>query len=288
MTPIKSKKQIAILMATYNGERFLSEQIDSLLHQTNEDWHLYVHDDGSKDGTVSLLKRYQEQHPDRITLLDYPSQGGPCRNFLSMLEKVEAPYYMFCDQDDVWLPEKIALSFQEMTRQETVAPDKPIVVHTDLHIVDEKLMTTYDSMWRHCGLYPQFIKTFSDTGGHTSVATGCTMFFNQKAKECCQTVATKAIMHDCWLCLCTLRCGGIVHGIPQPTVLYRQHGSNCLGSGTTKASDVNLLFRLRHFDQVFESNRNYYLMLRSLGYGSILKYFYAKMKYKQRIKRGHY
>jgi rhamnosyltransferase len=205
-----------------------------------------------------------------------------------MLEKVEAPYYMFCDQDDVWLPEKIELSFQEMTRQEAAAPGQSIVVHTDLHIVDEQLTVTYDSMWKHCGLYPQYIKTFADTGGHTSVATGCTMLFNHKAKEGCKTVATKAIMHDCWLSLCTLRCGGIVRGIHQPTVLYRQHKNNCLGSGATQAADVTLLFRLRHLDQVYESNRNYYLMLRSLGYGSILKYFYGKIKYKQRIKRGHY
>ncbi len=285
---MKTNKTIAILMATYNGERYLDQQIDSLLRQTYEDWHLYVHDDGSKDGTVSVVKHYQEQYPGRISLLDYPPQGGPCRNFLSMLEKVEAPYYMFCDQDDVWLPEKIELSFQEMTRQEAAAPGQSIVVHTDLHIVDEQLTVTYDSMWKHCGLYPQYIKTFTDTGGHTSVATGCTMLFNHKAKECCKTVATKAIMHDCWLCLCTLRCGGIVRGIHQPTVLYRQHENNCLGSGATQAADVTLLFRLRHLDQVYESNRNYYLMLRSLGYGSILKYFYGKIKYKQRIKRGHY
>ena len=285
---MKTNKTIAILMATYNGERFLDQQIDSLLRQTYEDWHLYVHDDGSKDGTVSVVKHYQEQYPGRISLLDYPPQGGPCRNFLSMLEKVEAPYYMFCDQDDVWLPEKIELSFQEMTRQEAAAPGQSIVVHTDLHIVDEQLTVTYDSMWKHCGLYPQYIKTFADTGGHTSVATGCTMLFNHKAKECCKTEATKAIMHDCWLCLCTLRCGGIVRGIHQPTVLYRQHENNCLGSGATRAADVTLLFRLRHLDQVYESNRNYYLMLRSLGYGSILKYFYGKIKYKQRIKRGHY
>ncbi len=289
MTPIKSKKQIAILMATYNGERFLSEQIDSLLHQTNEDWHLYVHDDGSKDGTVSLLKRYQEQHPDRITLLDYPSQGGPCRNFLSMLEKVEALYYMFCDQDDVWLPEKIALSFQEMKHMEVQAPDKPIVIHTDLTIVDEHLHPIYDSMWKYSGIYPQYIKTFADAGGHTTIATGSTLLFNHTARDACFAHQTeKALMHDSWLCLCTLRHKGIIQGVAHKTVLYRQHGGNCLGSGYTAATTVNLKYRLIHLKRMYKSNKRYYCMLSSLGYGSVTKYIGSKINYKQRIKQGHY
>ena len=133
------ENDIAILMATYNGEKYLREQIDSLLNQTCQDWHLYVHDDGSKDGTVNIVKSYAERYPDKVTLLDYPPQGGACRNFLSLLEKAEARYYMFCDQDDVWLPEKIALSLEEMKRQEALHLQKPVVIHTDLHIVDDKL-----------------------------------------------------------------------------------------------------------------------------------------------------
>ena len=83
---------IAILMATYNGERYLAEQIDSLMAQTYQDWHLYVHDDGSQDGTVDILNSFASAHPDKITLLDYPKAGGACKNFMSMLERVEAPY----------------------------------------------------------------------------------------------------------------------------------------------------------------------------------------------------
>ena len=202
-----TNNNIAILMASYNGETYLKEQIDSLLAQTCRDWHLYVHDDGSKDGTVAIVKEYAEQYPEKVTLLDYPPQGGPCKNFLSMMDKVEAPYYMFCDQDDVWMPEKIALSIQEMKRLEDAHPQKPIVVFTDLHVVDEHLNITYDSMWRYTGIHPQYIKTFEDTGGHTSIATGCTMLFNKLSKTCCHYSFEKAIMHDCWVCLCTLRRG---------------------------------------------------------------------------------
>lgn len=283
------KNEIAILMATYNGERFLGEQIDSLLSQTCQDWHLYVHDDGSKDGTLAILDNYMREHPDRITLLDYLPQGGACKNFLSMLEKVEAPYYMFCDQDDVWLPEKIALSFEEMKRQEAQAPDKPIVIHTDLTIVDEHLQPIYDSMWRYSGIYPQYIRTFADAGGHTTIATGSTMLFNHVVKTvCCAHQADKALMHDSWLCLCALRHEGTVLGMGRQTLLYRQHGDNCLGSGSTAATDVNLRYRLTHISKVFNSNKRYYAMLSSLGYGSVFKYIESKISYKRRIKQGHY
>ena len=264
-----SNNCIAILLATYNGETYLKEQIDSLLAQTYQDWHLYVHDDGSTDGTVAIIKGYTEQYPDKVTLLDYPSQGGPCKNFLR--------------------PEKISLSIQEMKRLEEVHPQKPIVVFSDLHVVDEHLNITYDSMWRYTGIHPQYIKTFADTGGHTSIATGCTMLFNKLSKTCCSHYSPeKAIMHDCWVCLCTLRDGGIVYGISKQLVLYRQHGNNCLGAAETKAPDVNIRYRIINIDKVYRSNRNYYVMLRSLGYGSILKYLYYKVMYKKRIRRGRY
>ena len=107
-------KDIAILMATYNGEKYLGEQIDSFLSQTSHQWHLFVHDDGSTDGTIVILNDYVSKYPEQITLLDYPPQGGALQNFMSLLEKVEADYYMFSDQDDVWHPTKVELSYQAM------------------------------------------------------------------------------------------------------------------------------------------------------------------------------
>lgn len=289
MTTDKHTTHIAILMATYNGERFLCEQIDSLLSQTCPDWHLYVHDDGSTDGTRAVVNSYVSRYPDKVTLLDYPSQGGPCKNFLSMLERVDAPYYMFCDQDDVWLPEKVALSMDEMKRQEAKAPAKSVVIHTDLTIADEHLQPVYGSMWQYSGIYPQYIKTFTDAAGHTTIATGSTMLFNQAAKEaCCTHRADKALMHDSWLCLCTLRHGGIVRGISYQSVLYRQHGDNCLGSGATAATAVDIKYRIQHFRRMFRSNKRYYDMLSSLGYDSVVNYLLSKIRYKIRIRRGHY
>ena len=135
MEQIKSTSTIAILMATYNGEKYLGEQIDSLLAQTYKDWHLYIHDDGSTDNTNAILQEYAQKHSN-IHVLEYESQRGAMRNFLSLLQRVEADYYMFCDQDDVWLKEKVELSFEEMKRQEAACQGKPIIVYTDLYVTD--------------------------------------------------------------------------------------------------------------------------------------------------------
>ena len=278
---------IAILMATYNGGRYLQEQIDSLLAQTYHGWHLYVHDDGSRDDTVSIINSYVKQYPDQITLLDYPPQGGPCHNFLSLLDRVEAPYYMFCDQDDVWMTEKIALSLKELQRCEQEHPSKGIVAYTDLHVVDEQLSLIHPSMWQYAGICPDCLTTFTDAGGHNALATGCTMLFNQKAKLCCTYNAQKATMHDLWICLCVLKQGGVLHAVSKPLVSYRQHGDNFYGSGHVAAPDITLKYRVAHLRKIYQSNKNYYAMLSSIGYGSILKYVYAKLKYHIRCRRRH-
>ena len=92
---------IAILMATYNSDRYISEQLDSILSQTYPNWHLYIHDDGSTDNTCEILARYVEANPAKMSILDYPPLGNAYANFMSLLSRVEAPLYMFSDHDDV-------------------------------------------------------------------------------------------------------------------------------------------------------------------------------------------
>lgn len=278
--------KVAILMATYNGAKYLGEQLDSLFSQTFADWHLYVHDDGSTDDTLRIIDDYARKHPGRMTLMDYPSQGGPCRNFLSMLQRIEAPYYMFCDQDDVWLPEKIEVSLREMTAKEQASPGTCIVVCSDLMIVDERLQELYPSMWNYLSIYPQYIKDFRDSGA-SAIVTGCTMLFNRRAKDACRPYSPAVMMHDCWVCLCTLQQHGQLSGLPRPLVRYRQHGHNSLGAGVS-SSQVTLLYRLRHFQELYKYNADYYRMLQALGYGSVFKFLAAKLRYRQRIKQGHY
>ena len=115
-------EEIAILLAACNGERYLAEQLDSLLDQSFTDWRLYIHDDGSKDGTNTILKAYAGKYPNRIRLIQAPPTGGAKDNFLFLLRTVDAPYIMFCDQDDVWMREKIEKTYRRMRMIEGEGP----------------------------------------------------------------------------------------------------------------------------------------------------------------------
>jgi len=280
------KKEIAILMATYNGEKYLGEQIDSILSQTYHKWHLYIHDDGSTDNTISIAEDYQRRNTDRITLLHYPPQGGAGKNFISMMERVDAEYYMFCDQDDVWLPEKVNISVTAMIQQESAHIGKPIIVCTDLYLTDKDLNITFQSRNRFSSLYPQYIKTFDDCAP-TAGVTGCTMLFNNTAKKCYSYTLPADTLHDCWLLLCTLKNGGVLHYIDKPLVYYRQHGNNTLGA-SVNTMNIGIAYRATHLRRIFRNHYKQYLLLRRLNYGSCFKYVRHVLKYRKRISQGFY
>ena len=272
MEPIKDT-HIAILMATYNGGKYLSEQIDSILSQTSHLWHLYVHDDGSKDDTVEILHNYASKHPKEITVLDYPPQGGALHNFISLLERVEAKYYMFSDQDDVWHPDKVEKSYKAMKEQEDLHPDKPVIVHTDVRVVDERLRLLHPSYREYGHIYPEKVSCFKQCV--INVTLGCAMLFNRKAKEVSLGRSWRhALMHDGWVTTCTYATDGIVYAIPESLMEYRNHGDNTIGA--TDGARFTLGYRLRHLVQMLRLNIRQYRMLRSAGYGSILTYYHQK------------
>ena len=270
--------RIAILMATYNGEKYLREQIDSIISQTCQDWHLYIHDDGSKDSTIAIIKDYICQYPDSITLLDYPPQGGACWNFLSMLEKVEAPYYMFCDQDDVWLPEKIEKTYKRMLEFEKQYPERPMIVHSDLMIVDESLNMLDSSFIRNQQIKIEAIKLFEDYAA-TNTVTGCTMLFNQHAKQCIKKPYDKAMMHDSWICLSVVSQQGVVEFIDEPLIKYRQHSDNTLGA--RDMSRQTLTHKLKHIRQQICNNIRHYQEMNAVRRLSVIDFIESKLRYKK-------
>lgn len=269
-------KKIAILMATYNGEKYICQQIDSILEQTAGDWHLYIHDDGSSDATFSILQQYVSKVPQQITLLNYPSQGGTYLNFMSMLERVESDYYMFSDQDDIWHTDKIEKSMLVMENQEKKHPDKPLVIHADLRVVDESGNTLASSFWHQAGMHPEMFHTFGQR--ITNVVTGCTMLFNDLAKKAALSKQPYGNpLHDEWVAIRTCACGGKVIPIFHQLIDYRQHHANALGAEACYHRK-NLVYYLTSLRKIYHENRDNYQVLRSAGYGSPITYMMNKIR----------
>jgi len=265
---------IAILLATYNGERYLKEQLNSLLQQTLTNWDLYIHDDGSEDSTIDIVKEFAKQD-DRIHLLEYPSTGGACNNFMSLLQQVEAPYYMFCDQDDVWMSNKIEMEFQRMQELEKTHNNVPIVVITDLQIVDAKLSPICPSFNQYENIHPERIHSWYHFA-KGNIATGCTMLFNRQAKLNTLPVSKYTLMHDSWITLCTAARDGIISYIDQPSILYRQHGSNTVGA--QDAGRFTLIYRLNHFREMIKANLVNFHQMNSIRPISLCQYAYQKLR----------
>lgn len=226
----------AILLATCNGENYISEQIDSILEQTDKDWMLYIHDDGSKDKTVNIIETYAKNYPEQICVVEGAVTGGAKQNFFYLFSQVEAPYYMCCDQDDVWLPEKIEVTKKEMSYLEKGDEQLPFLVFTELKVVDEELHVLSEKMSAYQGLD---CKNLSISRALIqNVATGCTMMINRSMREEMEKIAdyTDVLMHDWWAMLVATRFGKVSF-IEEATILYRQHGDNGVG-----ARNANSLF----------------------------------------------
>ena len=219
---------ITVLMATFNGEKYLSEQLDSLLNQTRQPDRILIQDDASTDSTVEILNRYQQAHPDLITVVFNPSnQGGSARNFMSMMACERGDYLMLCDQDDVWLPTKIELSYAKMTEMETRwGVSTPCLMHTDLTVVNDHLEPTGDSF--RARTFADYARTTLRDQIIQNTTTGCTIMYNRALADLITYIPIHMVMHDWWISLIASAFGHIDH-VDECTVFYRQHDTNQIG-----------------------------------------------------------
>jgi glycosyltransferase involved in cell wall biosynthesis len=274
---MKQEKLIAILLSTYNGEKYLSSQIDSIFSQTYTDWILYIRDDGSTDKTVSVIKDYVTRYPNVIFFENEKENIGAKNSFLWLLSKVYAQYYMFCDQDDVWVPFKVEITYKKMKIAEQDNSDKSIIVNTDLVVVDNNLQIIHSSMWEAAHLLPDILKSSFHYLCVCNFVTGCTMMINQKAKEISFPISSKAILHDNWIALKVLYTGGIIIPIKEQTILYRQHPKNVCGTPMYPTNYV--LSKIKHCIYVLKMNKTAYEMCSSVGKMNIFVYCLYKIKY---------
>ncbi len=224
--------RVAIVLATYNGARHLSEQLESLRGQDFGAWRLYVRDDGSRDGTPELLARAAREDP-RITVLETRENLGVIRNFGALLGRAHADgadVVFMCDQDDVWLPSKVSRALAVLADLERAhGPAAPLLVHSDLRVVDEALAPIHPSFLAYQAIGHEEERPLGVLLVQNFV-TGCAAAVNRALLDLALPFPAECLMHDWWLAQCAAARGAIGF-VPEPTILYRQHASNQIGAG---------------------------------------------------------
>lgn len=210
--------KIMVLLSTYNGEKYISEQIESVLCQQGVDVHIVARDDGSQDETINILKRISTL--DNITVIEGQNIGVVGSFFTLMHEAVchNIDYFAFCDQDDVWKNDKLKVATDILSGH----GNEPALYMSSFQMVDENLHSIQTNMSR---------PNISVEGAIASnCATGCTMVFNKKLLE--KSLISNyddALMHDYWMYMVCLLTGGYIYYDETPHIYYRQHGNNVIG-----------------------------------------------------------
>lgn len=220
------KAKVTILLATRQGERFILQQLESLEQQTLTAWDMYVSDDGSTDRTVDIISQFFTQSRHVVRVMNGPCQGF-MRNFMHLIAAVPlaAEYYAFCDQDDLWLPDKLQRAVSWLGEQ---PKDIPLLYCARTLSIDEQD--------REIGQSPLFANPPSFSNALVqSIAGGNTMVFNRRLLEIVRKIGTHCEVpsHDWWLYIITTGMGGQVKYDPIPTIGYRQHTHNQVGANST-------------------------------------------------------
>ena len=230
---------VDIVLATFNGAKFLPELLESIEGQTHRGWRLIVRDDGSSDDSLSIIEAFARRHSDRAWVLrGRGDRSGACANFAAVLEASDAPYFMFCDQDDLWLPEKIAglLRLMRQVEKEKGA-ETPVLVHSDLIVVDDKLRVLHPSFWHYSRLRNPSAPIRPARVILQNFVTGCATIGNAALRQAALPIPSEARMHDWWVALVASILGEIAEH-EAPTTLYRQHASNEIGAKPGRLSTV--------------------------------------------------
>lgn len=247
---------VAILLAAYNGEKYIAQQIDSIIAQSYEFWHLWIRADSSSDETERIISDYAERDSRIHILKNDGLRLGARLNFGALMLEVathhDYNYIMFSDQDDVWNIDKVELSLSGI-KQLTI--DKggqlPLLLHTDFQYTDEKLkpFSVNENVAAKLSLASNKLALIAND----NYIFGCTMIMNQRLLKLSTPVPAEAENHDFWIALHAAAFGHIAY-INKKTMSYRQHGNNVSG-GLEYSSFSNRIKRVLNFDTYIKDKK---------------------------------
>lgn len=247
------------MMATYNGEKYIRAQLDSIINQTYNDWTLFISDDGSTDDTIEIICEYSNKYPDKIIILNKDRIGGAKKNFIYIYNNCPSTeLYMFSDQDDVWLPDKV----KKMVDMYDEASKENSLIYCDLKVVDSDLNFVSDTFIfdLHYSKKKEFLLM-------NNYIPGCVMMIDDKMKSAIGIIPQECIMHDWWIVMYATYLGNII-SVDEKLHLYRQHEKNAIGASQyrlTKDDNKKAINRLKsrknqnnsflnHFKDMLEPN----------------------------------
>ena len=239
-------ERIDIVMATYNGEKFISEQIQSIQSQSYKNWNLLISDDASKDNTVKIIKEIQNKD-ERVKLVNFDKQGGIIENFNKALSFSDANYIFLADQDDIWMENRLQIMLDNFKKLEEKNPNKSILMFTDLQLVDSNKSIIANSFYEYNNLNP-YTNMQPNMLIWRSTVYGCSTLFNKKLLQQSFPIPNYASMHDQWLALKASMDDGLFY-FDYISLKYRQHSNNAVGG----AGNNNLVGKLKKSKQNLNS-----------------------------------
>lgn len=229
---------VQILLATYNGERYLNELLQSLEGQTYPDWELLIRDDGSRDRTPEIVDLFQRKYPEKVRVIDSQTKHlGVIGSFSELMSVSTGDWVLLCDQDDVWIPTKIA-EMLSVAEQKKLSSKDLHLIHSDLFVVDENLNTLGESFFQYQNIDPKQTNILRLIVQNN--VTGCAMMASRGLVKKSLPIPQESCMQDWWMALVAASFGEI-HLIEKPLVLYRQHANNDTG-----AKKYSLMYVLRN------------------------------------------
>ena len=262
---------IDVLLATYNGEKYLETQLYSLLWQTHKDWRLIVHDDGSTDTTVAVIKNFQKIDNRIILIEDGIKCAGAAKNFLHLLSMPsDSEYFIFCDQDDIWFEGKLEELYKIIKDV-----DQPAAAYCNAYLYNgKKIIADKVTYFNRNSLENSL---FLNSG-----VQGCSLIFNRKLKEKLTCCPDYVCMHDHLVTIAAVTFGRLLH-TDLSLMLYRQHEQNVTGNIKPSLQDRFRSFINRNHSVIdlnhFKANRSFYNLYKSDLTEQQIKLFKAYFDY---------